>query len=171
MALIKSQSLSMSFPLKSMGKNLRLTLDLTRRAFIQVQRVVALSILFLLAFGASYAATITTTGSGNWSSTVPNAPWPGGTIPAATDNVIIGDGFTLTVDGNRTCASLTVGNGSTISVNATFLLTITTTLTFPNAAAASTTGFMTGAGTINTGSGQIGGPAVPTASGTVIVTS
>src|SRR5882672_8386331 len=169
MALMKSQSLSMSFPLKSMGKNLRLAAVLTRGAFIRLQRVVALSVLLLLAFGASYAATITTTGSGNWSSTVPNAPWPGGTIPAVGDNVIIGDGFTLTVDGNRTCNALTVGNGSTISVNATFILTVTTTLTFPNLAAASTTGTMTGGGTINAGSGQIGGPTNPTASGTVTV--
>lgn len=35
------------------------------------------------------AATITTAGSGNWNSTTPNAPWPGGTVPAAGDSVII----------------------------------------------------------------------------------
>lgn len=47
-------------------------------------------------------ATITTTGTGNWNSTTPNAPWPSGVIPAATDDIIIGDGFTLTVPNGYT---------------------------------------------------------------------
>lgn len=62
------------------------------------------------------AATITTTGSGNWSSTVPNAPWPSGVIPAATDDIIVGNGFTLTVNSNRSCNSMQIGNGSTLIV-------------------------------------------------------
>lgn len=39
----------------------------------------------------------TTGGSGAWNSTTPNAPWPGGTIPATTEPILIGDGHTLTV--------------------------------------------------------------------------
>ncbi|MBX2963373.1 MAG: T9SS type A sorting domain-containing protein [Cyclobacteriaceae bacterium] len=85
-----------------------------------------LFLAFLLLTGTLEAATIVTTGNGSWSSTVPNAPWPGGIIPDPTDDIIVGDGFTLTVDDPRTCNSLTGGNGSTISVNAN--LTITTNL-------------------------------------------
>ena len=71
--------------------------------------IVSICLIFVftgLAGVQGFAATITTTGTGNWSSVTPNAPWPGGTIPAAGDNIIIGVGFTLTVDGNRTCNSI-----------------------------------------------------------------
>jgi|GEM_PF-1324045 len=117
------------------------------------------------------AAIITTGGSGNWSSTVPNAPWPSGTIPASTDDIVIGAGFTLTVDGNRTANSLIVGNGSTITVNTGVILTITTSLSFPNLANTNTTGTIAGAGTINTSTLTIAGSVVPTTSQTVNVTS
>ncbi|MCX6120382.1 MAG: T9SS type A sorting domain-containing protein [Ignavibacteriales bacterium] len=85
------------------------------------------------------AATITTGGSGNWSSTVANAPWPGGTIPAATDDIVIGKGFTLTVDGNRTCNSISIPTGSqavvcTLAVNSGVTLTVTTAVSLPDGA-------------------------------------
>lgn len=47
-------------------------------------------------------ASVTTTGTGNTKSTVNNAPWPGGVIPAITDTIIIGDGFTLTNNASDT---------------------------------------------------------------------
>ncbi len=50
-------------------------------------------------------ATVTLGGSGNWSSTTNNAPWPGGTLPNATDDIIIPTGVTLTVDGDYTIGS------------------------------------------------------------------
>ncbi|MFM9840196.1 MAG: T9SS type A sorting domain-containing protein [Cyclobacteriaceae bacterium] len=129
-------------------------------------------VLCLLAIVAiSKAAVITTTGNGNWSSTVPNAPWPGGTIPATTDDIVIGAGFILTVDGNRTANSLAVGNGSTITVNTGVTLTVTTSTSFPNLAATNTTGIIAGLGTINTSTMTIAGTVVPTASRTVTVTS
>ncbi|HEY2954460.1 MAG TPA: putative Ig domain-containing protein, partial [Candidatus Eisenbacteria bacterium] len=56
--------------------------------------------------------TITTTGSGNWSSTVPGAPWPGGVLPTATDDVTIADGHTVTIDAAAVCHALTVGQGA-----------------------------------------------------------
>jgi hypothetical protein len=44
-------------------------------------------------------ATITILASGNWSSTTVGVPWPGGTLPASTDRVVVPTGMTLTVDG------------------------------------------------------------------------
>lgn len=46
------------------------------------------------------AGLITTTGSGNWSSTTPDAPWPSGTKPATGDWVEIAAGHTVTLDEN-----------------------------------------------------------------------
>ncbi|MDQ6813325.1 MAG: hypothetical protein M3040_06305 [Bacteroidota bacterium] len=79
-----------------------------------------------------FANTITTVGNGNWNSTTPNAPWPGGTLPASTDDVIIGNGLTLTVTANQICNSLSFtapssGSGSgTLIVNTGYVLTVTT---------------------------------------------
>ncbi len=57
--------------------------------------------------------SVTATGSGNWSSTVPDAPWPGGVLPTAFDNVIIADGTTVTIDtSSAVCFYLTVGQGT-----------------------------------------------------------
>jgi hypothetical protein len=44
------------------------------------------------------AGLITTGGSGNWSSTTNNAPWPGGTKPASGDWIEIAAGHTVTLD-------------------------------------------------------------------------
>lgn len=62
--------------------------------------------------GVAWGATITTTGSGNWSSTTADAPWPGGSVPLTTDNVIIADGHTVIIDQNVTVVDLTVGGGT-----------------------------------------------------------
>jgi G8 domain len=56
--------------------------------------------------------SITTAGSGSWSSVTPNAPWPGGTPPSSGDDVVIKDGTTLTIDQSPTVASITVGQGT-----------------------------------------------------------
>lgn len=112
--------------------------------------------LTLVGMTSTIAATVTTGGSGNWSSTTPNAPWPGGTIPGTGDDIVIGAGFTLTVDGDRTCNSMTVGNGSTLTVNSTFTLTVTAAITFPNIAATNVTGTIGGAGSITAASLGVG---------------
>jgi hypothetical protein len=57
------------------------------------------------------AADITVTGSGNWSSTVPDQPWPGGIPPGTNDSVDIELPFTVTVDTNVTVAYL-YGSGT-----------------------------------------------------------
>lgn len=60
-------------------------------------------------------ASVTTTGSGNWNSATLNAPWPSG-IPAATDTIIIGDTFTLTVPSGYTAVCGDAANPTTPSV-------------------------------------------------------
>jgi len=60
---------------------------------------------------------IYSTASGNWSST---STWQGGVVPTATDNAIIQDGHTVTVDAaTNTCYSLTINSGGTVNVTGT----------------------------------------------------
>ena len=91
---------------------------------------------FLAASVKVFSATVTANTSGNWSTP---GTWSTGTVPLSTDDIIVGNGFTLTVDGNRTCNTLSFtapnsGTGSgTITVNSGFQLTVTGLLSFPAA--------------------------------------
>ncbi|MDD5571903.1 MAG: hypothetical protein PHD97_12205 [Bacteroidales bacterium] len=126
---------------------------------------VKLVVLFLLWVALSfnvYAATVTTTGSGNWSSTTPNAPWPGGTIPATTDDIVVGAGFTLTVDGDRTCNSMAFKSTSgTLTVNGGVILTVTTSVTLEAINSSNRACTISGAGTINCASVNVGNAVTP----------
>jgi len=68
------------------------------------------------------AADITVTGSGNWSSTIPDAPWPGGVIPGTNDSIDVESPFAITVDSTQTCAyvygtgTVTMAPGATLHV-------------------------------------------------------
>lgn len=63
--------------------------------------------------------SITTAGSGNWSSTTANAPWPGGTLPTSADDVIIANTHTVTLDvTTAVCNSLTINAGGTLQNHA-----------------------------------------------------
>jgi len=86
-------------------------------------------------------ATVTTGGSGAWSSVVVNAPWPGGTPPGAADDVVVALGHTLTVDGTYSIGSDT-GSNTAMLVNGTltFDATKNTSLTLKgNASTAAAT--------------------------------
>lgn len=61
-------------------------------------------------------ATINTGGSGNWSSTTPNAPWVGGVPPVLGDKVNILTGHTVTLDGTYAAGDDTT---TAITVNGT----------------------------------------------------
>ncbi|MFO1478109.1 MAG: hypothetical protein U1F98_15845 [Verrucomicrobiota bacterium] len=65
------------------------------------------------------ASDITATGSGNWSSTVPDAPWPGGVIPGTNDSVDVESPFTVTVDGAQTIGYIYGGGTVTMAPNST----------------------------------------------------
>ncbi|MBI1224065.1 MAG: T9SS type A sorting domain-containing protein [Bacteroidetes bacterium] len=121
------------------------------------------------------AATKTTAASGNWSSTT---TW-GGTLPVAGDDIIVGNGHTLTVDGNYTCNSLsftapTSGTGAgTLTVNSSQTLTITTGLYAPGTGISiKVTGnyLVSGAGTINCSTLDVGNSASPSGSGNTVIT-
>lgn len=59
-------------------------------------------------------AAISTAGSGNWSSTTPNAPWPGGTVPTNADDVTIANTHTVTLESAAVALSVTVASGGTL---------------------------------------------------------
>jgi hypothetical protein len=64
--------------------------------------------------------TITTTGTGNWSSTTPDAPWPSGVIPTSDNNVVIAAGHTVSAD-------VGMARIQDMTVNGTFQYASTTT--------------------------------------------
>src|SRR6266850_2491652 len=84
----------------------------------------AISIILpmMLVVSISYAADIVATGSGNWSSTVANAPWPGGVVPSSTDDVDVEAPFNITVDSTASIAyiygsgTVTMAAGATLNV-------------------------------------------------------
>ncbi len=130
------------------------------------KRLVFLSFLALIftLFSAtpSSAATITSAGDGNWNSTTPNAPWPGGTVPSATDDVVILPTHDITVTANASINSITLGSNNTattriLTVNSGITLTVTAGITMQNDDATNMAATITGAGTITCASLTVGG--------------
>ncbi|MEI6684174.1 MAG: hypothetical protein WCO44_16210 [Bacteroidota bacterium] len=80
------------------------------------------------AAGDSPTNTISSTGTGgNWNAT---STWVGGNVPSASDDVIIADGTTVTLDNNAFCNSLVVGGGTSgVLAIKPYTLTITQDMT------------------------------------------
>ncbi len=82
--------------------------------------ILAVAILVLLASGNSWAATITSAQTGNWSATT---TWVGGAVPAATDDVVIAAGHTVTLNASETAVNVTLNGklswtaANTLTVN------------------------------------------------------
>lgn len=83
----------------------------------------ALTLLSLLCFNpSSRADDIAATGSGEWGSTEPDAPWPDGIVPGTNDSVYIVAPFNVTVSSNATIAfidgsgTVTLGPDATLNV-------------------------------------------------------
>jgi len=79
--------------------------------------------LILLSVAMARGVDITATGSGNWSSTNADAPWPNGVVPSTNDSVDIEAPFTVTVDGTNYAqfvygsGTLVMAPGSTLVLN------------------------------------------------------
>ncbi|MFH1227625.1 MAG: right-handed parallel beta-helix repeat-containing protein, partial [Planctomycetota bacterium] len=62
--------------------------------------------------------SVASNGSGSWDSTTPNAPWPGGTVPAEWANVTIGAGNNVTMSGLKKLSGLTILPTGTLQIDA-----------------------------------------------------
>src|SRR4051812_43504588 len=84
-----------------------------------------LFLTFVLSSNKLFAGTVTTIGSGDWSST---AIWSSGTVPIATDTVIVTSTFTITVSSAQPCKILKIQSGGTLKMSGNNTLTITDSL-------------------------------------------
>ena len=80
-----------------------------RSANKMVRKIGELFFLLWFSLPAMGATIVSNAVTGNWSA---GASWVGGIVPGASDDVIIADGATITIDGNYSCNNLQVGQGS-----------------------------------------------------------
>ncbi len=76
----------------------------------QIKNLALSFIALLMLANGVHAATITSAATGNWSAT---GTWVGGVVPTSSDDVVIANGHSVTVNGTYSCASLTIATGST----------------------------------------------------------
>src|SRR5712691_10795945 len=94
---------------------------LALRAWVVSTRALAM-LSIVLSPSISRAADIVAAGSGNWSSTVPNAPWPGGIVPGINDDVEVDTPLNVTVDSIASVqyifgsGTVTMAPGSTLRI-------------------------------------------------------
>ena len=121
---------------------------------LQSGKKITLVVFAFFSFHAAFAATRTASVSGLWSN---SATW-GGTLPAAGDDVVIGNGITVTVGADVTARTIVFASASgTITVNANVTLTVTQSITLQNSANAARGCTLAGSGTISCASLVVGG--------------
>ncbi len=90
----------------------------------------SLALVIGILFSAfTFAATVTSVQTGNWSN---GSTWDSGTPPTSSDDVVIANGHVVTIDGNYTVLSVTVNSGGTLrfgSSSGNHTLTISNNLT------------------------------------------
>ena len=109
---------------------------------------ILVSFIFMGFISFSFAATITSNGSGNWN--VPSS-WVGNVVPGAGDAVIIANGHTITNNTVITCNSLTINSGGILRASNNFTVNTTTSITGTISNYGSGLKTFTGAVTINSG--------------------
>ena len=72
-----------------------------------LQKATGMLLLMMVVGSAWGQTTYTSTATGNWST----MSWDPAGMPLSTDNIVIADGHTVTIDQNISIASLTVGQG------------------------------------------------------------
>src|SRR5215831_17842195 len=92
---------------------------INRKPRLKMKRTVIFAALFVLSlllstlFGNAATILVTNPGNWNWSSTVANQPWPGGTLPKSNDFVEVYDNIIITNDmTNATCQALDSSQGA-----------------------------------------------------------
>jgi len=122
----------------------------------------------LLGASTNWAANVSTAGNGDWNSTTPNAPWPGGTVPSSMDDVTIQSTHSITVSGTPASSvnSITVsgGSGTQLTINSGATLNVTSGFTHNSPGS----GFITSVVAVN-GSLNVGGAYVSNGYGTAHV--
>jgi hypothetical protein len=92
-----------------------------------MKRPLTLILTIVALHNIANALTAYSVSSGNWNST---STWFLGIVPGSGDDAVIANSNTVTVTGNTTCASLTIGNGllnasTGVQVNSGVTLTVT----------------------------------------------
>ena len=129
------------------------------------KKYVMFFLMVLCSINSTFAAAKTAVASGNWNA---GSTWDGGTVPADTDTVTIGN-FTVTVTANAFCATLTTNPGAAgatnLVINSGIKLTISGIFNVQASDATNDT-YVSGTGSIQAGTLNIGQVAFnPTTSG------
>ena len=108
--------------------------EISSKSYLQFSRIISgIACVLFLFFSGNVFGQRTATTSGNWNSTT---TWGGQSVPTASDDVIINNGVTVTVNvNNAVAASLRLGSGNGIGAlafNANSVLTVSGTVTLGN---------------------------------------
>jgi uncharacterized repeat protein (TIGR01451 family) len=129
-----------------------LNYPLIRRKLTRILQVAILvTLLALVPATPAYAAACTATTSGNWSSA---GTWSCGHVPTSSDDVMIGNGLSITVDVLAVANSVTLNNGNAstaLTIGGTNSLNVTGDITLINTTSGTIKVLAVGAGALTVG--------------------